>query len=272
MPPTPAEVRERLREARHAFQKGMLEWLSNDPAGLTGMKRAVAAIESIGSSQGQGSSSDFWRSTVALLGALAEGGIAADSELMRLCARIDVQIRNLQEGSARVAEPLMRDVLRRIALARPRSDAVERVCPAGGIILTKTIYDLYLGEARGHLDTLERELQPGMALPPTAKAILSAHSLGGISDTIGRAPIKDLAFALGRALGRMARLAETPDSAGHALLVQAVRALREMSEAVAEQRLSEAKAPLVAALDGLAQAPVHSAGGGAERLDPSQAE
>lgn len=266
-PLTHAEVRQRLQKGRHEFQKGMLKWLNDDPAGIAGMKSAVAALEL---AQGPGSTRAFWQSTLALLEALAEGSIAVDSELQRLCARIDIQIRKLQEGSPQVAEPLMRDLLERVALARPRPQ-IERAGPAGGTILTKTIYDMYLAEARGHLDTLERELEPGMKLPPTAGTILAADTLGGISDTIGRAPIKDLAFALGRALARMSRLAAVPDSTGQALLEQAVHALREMSEAVAEPRLPEAKSLLIAALDALAPPQVQSAGDGSGLLDPSQA-
>ncbi len=235
------------------------------------MKVAVAALESIGSSQGPGNSGALWRSTLALLEELATGGVAADSQLVRLCARIDAQIRNLQAGSALIAEALMRDIHHRIGVVGPRPAPAERAGPAGGIILTRTIYDLYFAEARGHLDTLERELQSGANTPPTAAATIAADSLGAISDTIGQWPVRDLALALGRALARTAGLAERPGSAGQAILGQAVAALRRMSEAVALQRLPEAETPLIAALDGLAQAPPAGAESGAGPLDPSQA-
>lgn len=288
-PLAPAEVAQRLKRARHEFQRGMLKWLKNDPAGMFEMKSAAAAVES---TQRPGSTRAFWWVTLALLEALAEGGIAVDDEVKRLCARIEAQMRKPQEGSGQVPEQLMRDVLYRVALASPGSEEVERVrkayrldellsAPAmpaqnamrdtltaakkerngtgdrepGGIILSKTIYDIYLAEARGHLDTLERELQLLAEQAPTEEMIRAAHTLGGISDTIGRAPIKDLALALARALARFSALGAAPDSTGHAALEQAVNALREMTEAVALRRLPEARAPLAAALDALAPIP-----------------
>ena len=263
-----AEFRQRLRRSRHEFQKGMLKWLGSDPAGITQMKAALAALEL---SHGPGGASAFWQNSLALLEALAKGDIAVDGAIKRLCARIDGELRNLQEGSPKVAEPLMHDLLEHLARSRRRAHQFVHLAPGGGTILTKTLYDIYIAEAGDHLDTLEREIRPGLKLPPTAEVCLAADSLGGISDTIGQRPIKDLAFALGHALARMSRLAATPDDAGQALLGQVLQALREMTADIAAQRQPEAKAPLIAALDAEGQTPPPRTGNGPGRLDPSQA-
>ncbi len=246
-PPAPAEIGLRLHKARHEFQKGLLKWLRGDPAGIAEMKSAVAAIAATQTSPGSGSARSLWRSALALLDALAAGSIAADHETQRLCARIEAQIRRLAQGipdATPVDDQLDRELLSRIDPAHP--------VRAGGTILSKTLYELYLAEARGHLDVLERELQLHAALPPSTAMIGAAGTLAAISDTIGRAPIKALALALERALARMSRLAAAPGDGGYEVLQEAISALREMAEAAARRQPIEARVPLVAVLDGLA--------------------
>ena len=246
----------------------MLKLLGKDPAGITQMKTALVALEL---AHGPGGSSAFWQHSLALLEALAIGDIAVDADHLRLCGRIDGELRNLQNGSPKVAEPLLHDLLERLALARRRGRQVEHSGPSGGTILTKSLYDIYLAEASAHLNILEREFRPGMKRSPTAEACLAADSLSDISETIGQRPIKDLASALGLALAHMARLAATPDDAEQALLGQGLHALHEMTADVAAQRQPKAQATLIAALDAVGQTPPPSAGNGPGRLDPSQA-
>lgn len=126
-PPLPAEeVARRLRTERTRFERGFLRWLRNsdDVTGVREMRSAVAAIEA---TQALPGTRAFWWITVALLDALAERQVPVDFHVKKLCARIDLQMRRLLEGSRTVAERLMRDALFFVALARGGGEQVARV-------------------------------------------------------------------------------------------------------------------------------------------------
>ena len=118
------ELRQRLKSARQRYQHGMLAWLKGKASGLSEMRDAVAAVES---TQGQAGTRAFWWITLALLEGLSAGGIADDNTVKRLCAKIDLQMRKLLEGSRSVAERLLRDVLYRVALSTDDSQHIEQV-------------------------------------------------------------------------------------------------------------------------------------------------
>jgi len=227
-----------LSAARHEFQRGLLKCLQHDPAGVVQMHGAVAAVADT-------ANSPLWRVILTWLDALTAGDISADYSSFRFCVRIDAQLRELLRGSDEGAEALTRELLQRLG------DPPQ--APAGGTILSATLYDLYLTEARGLLATLERE----RALPPTQPMIAAARVLGEISATIGMAPIERLAQALEQALERLSGAAATPDEATQALLDQAIEALRILTETAAKRRQVKDAAQLVAALDRLA--PEHGA-------------
>ena len=214
-----------LRAARHEFQRGLLECLRHDPAGVLRMRRAAAAV-----ADGRGGA--LWRIVPAWLETLDSGGLGADG--FRLCVRIDAQLRALLRGSDAGAEELGRELIQRLSAP-----------PAGGTILSATIYDLYLAEARAHLAVLE-DGPPERAGPA---AIEAAHSLGEISATIDAAPIERLARALEQALTRLS--GADPDEAARMLLRRAVAALRTMTEAVAGRGAVVARAQLADELDRL---------------------
>jgi chemosensory pili system protein ChpA (sensor histidine kinase/response regulator) len=126
-PPLPAEeVARRLRAERARFERGFLRWLRNsdDVVGVREMRDAVAAIEA---TQALPGTRAFWWITVALLDALAQRQVPVDFHVKKLCARIDLQMRRLLEGSRTVAERLMRDALFFVALARGGGEQVARV-------------------------------------------------------------------------------------------------------------------------------------------------
>ncbi|HUW36026.1 MAG TPA: hypothetical protein VMV91_01740 [Rhodocyclaceae bacterium] len=219
-----------LRAARHEFQRGLLKWLRRDPAGAIQMRRAVAVVADQRADEGT-----LWPLALAWLETLAAGGVTSDDGSFRLCARIDAQLRALLQASDAGAEELRRDLLRRLG-ERP---------PTGATILSATLYDLYLSEARGHLAALEREPTPDRTPP----MIAAARALGEISATVGMAPIERLARALARALTRLSGAA--PDEATRALLETAVERLRTMTAAAAAGRQVEDPTPLAAELDRL---------------------
>ncbi|MBM3392653.1 MAG: response regulator [Betaproteobacteria bacterium] len=120
------EVAARLKAERARFERGFLRWLRNadDLAGVTEMRNAVAAIEA---TQALPSARAFWWVTLALLDALAAKQVSVDFHVKKLCARIDLQMRRLLEGSKTVAERLMRDALYFVATAQGGGGLVEEV-------------------------------------------------------------------------------------------------------------------------------------------------
>ena len=120
------EFQKLLRQERGRFQKGLLTWLRNpqDRGGISEMLRAVRHIEA---TQDAASARSFWWVAIGLLTALSEGALPPETNVKQLCARIDLQIRRLFEGSKNVAERLMRDALFFVAQSESRSETVELV-------------------------------------------------------------------------------------------------------------------------------------------------
>jgi chemosensory pili system protein ChpA (sensor histidine kinase/response regulator) len=119
-------VARRLKAERARFERGFLRWLRNadDVAGVAEMREAVAAIEA---TQALPAARAFWWITIALLDALAGRQVPVDFQVKKLCARIDLQMRRLLEGSKTVAERLMRDALYFVAVARGGGPQVQQV-------------------------------------------------------------------------------------------------------------------------------------------------
>lgn len=120
------EVAKRLKVERARFERGFLRWLRNadDVSGVAEMREAVAAIEA---TQALPAARAFWWITIALLDALAARQVPVDFQVKKLCARIDLQMRRLLEGSKTVAERLVRDALYFVAVAKGGSAQVQQV-------------------------------------------------------------------------------------------------------------------------------------------------
>jgi chemosensory pili system protein ChpA (sensor histidine kinase/response regulator) len=117
-----AELSRLLNQERGRFQRGLLTWLRapRNKSGVNEMREAVRHIEE---TQEPGAARAFWWVAGGFLNALAEGGLKDDANIKPLCARIDLQIRRLIDGSRNVAERLMRDTLYFVAGAT--NDAAE---------------------------------------------------------------------------------------------------------------------------------------------------
>ena len=115
-----------LKMERAHFQKGLLAWLRapGDRGGIEGMLAAVRHIEA---TQETGSARSFWWVAGGLLSALSEGAVREELGVRQLCARIDLQIRRLLEGSGNVAERLMRDALFLVASAESDNPSVRQI-------------------------------------------------------------------------------------------------------------------------------------------------
>lgn len=126
VPPTlaPDEMKRLLRKQRTRFQKGLLKWLTEPEQkadGRQAMGEALAAIEAMQPTPGARS---FWWVSQAFLEALDEPDVAIEPLARQLCARIDLQIRRLLEGSGNLAERVMREALYYVARTPAEPDSL----------------------------------------------------------------------------------------------------------------------------------------------------
>ena len=121
LPLTPKQLR--LERAR--LERGVLEVLRGKTnIGLQFMRTAVATIER---AQTLPATRALWWATLGLLDALLGGHLELSTEIKKLCARIDGQMRKLAEGSAVVGERLMRDVLYQVAVSPPVTPLIREI-------------------------------------------------------------------------------------------------------------------------------------------------
>lgn len=121
---SPEEMRKLLRKQRTRFQKGLLKWLTQPEqreAGKRAMAEALTAIEAVQPTPGGRS---FWWVSQAFLEALNNPSVSAEPLARQLCARIDLQIRRLLEGSGKLAERVMREALYYVALTPAESSSL----------------------------------------------------------------------------------------------------------------------------------------------------
>jgi chemosensory pili system protein ChpA (sensor histidine kinase/response regulator) len=123
-----------LVKQRRLYQRGLLAWLRGDENGAVSMRDAIAGIEDITS---QGSLRAFWWTVGAMYEGLVERGLDAGFGVKQLAARVDLQIRRVSEGSAKVADRLRREVLYFVAICAPvgpQVQAVQRAFKLSGLI------------------------------------------------------------------------------------------------------------------------------------------
>ena len=119
-----ARLASHLLKERRQYQRGLLDWLRGADGGADTMRAAVAAIEDV---TAQSSLRAFWWTAGALLEGLEKKAIEPSFGVKQLVARIDMQIRRVTEGSAKVADRLRREVLYYIAIAAPVAPQIEAV-------------------------------------------------------------------------------------------------------------------------------------------------
>ncbi len=124
--PPPADARmdstEVARAARGHYQRALLKWLRGDAHGLPQMKFAMEPMDRL-----HGTVTPLFWACTGLIEGIIDGGIAADAQVKRLCARIDTQLARMAEGSASVADALLREVLYHVAGCTSESDTIAAV-------------------------------------------------------------------------------------------------------------------------------------------------
>jgi chemosensory pili system protein ChpA (sensor histidine kinase/response regulator) len=128
----------------------------------------------------------------------------------------------------------------------------EEPVSIGTLRVTRSLYAVFVGEARQLLDAIERELAASAAASETREELLRAtHTLAGICGTLQIDAMQALGHAMEEALLRLRATAALGADA-HARLVEGVAALRAMYEEVLERRAPGPRADLIDALRTLA--------------------
>lgn len=125
-PGTPAGA-ERMRGARAALERGLLQWLKSpaDPAGPDIMRDAAIALEALQSSP---AFYTLWRVAQAFFDALAHQDLpASEMRIKQLCTGMAKEVRHQASTSHRIPERLMRDILFEIGQAPVRTPAQRQV-------------------------------------------------------------------------------------------------------------------------------------------------
>ncbi|HVO90652.1 MAG TPA: hybrid sensor histidine kinase/response regulator, partial [Casimicrobiaceae bacterium] len=123
-----------LVKQRRQYQRGMLGWLRGDMEGARTMRDSISGIEDVTTQSGLRA---FWWTVGAFLEAIVEKGLEPGFGVKQLAARIDLQIRRVAEGSAKVADRLRREALYYVAISAPvapQVQAVQRAYKLGALI------------------------------------------------------------------------------------------------------------------------------------------
>ena len=112
-----------LAHQRSLYQQGLLRMLKGADAAesLRHMHGSIIAIESL---QSATPNRAFWTAAAGFFDALVFAGIDNNGSAKPLFAKLDQQVKQLIDGSAKVAERLFRDLLLAVARSRPVSERV----------------------------------------------------------------------------------------------------------------------------------------------------
>ena len=136
---------------------------------------------------------------------------------------------------------------------QPSAEVVSFPAPppvrVGDLEVASTLYNLYLGETREHVATLQARL--GLEEVPGNEAIRAAHTTASISAATGFMSISSLSRALEDALVRLSLMEAIPTEAQRFVFARCAGALEGMLGAVAERRMPGKEADLTAELNAM---------------------
>ena len=212
-----AERSSLLKQGRGRFQRGLLSWL-RAPRDRNGVRDMLEVVKSIEETQESISARAFWWVAGGFLAALSEGGLEEGASVKQLCARIDLQIRRLLEGSGNVAERLMRDVLYFVAKASgsdttvneiKQSYRLETLIPAAGDSILQSAAQAAVGQSRDVIAALEEAWNKFCAgSAPALQAFKeNAVLLSSLVEKLGHSDYRRLAHAVAVAAGWLAEKA-----------------------------------------------------------------
>lgn len=151
-------------------------------------------------------------------------------------------------------EPSLRSTLEKAEILVPEPELIPPAAPA-----PQTLYEIFLEEARSHLQVLVESyavLDANPVAPTTFAMTRAAHTLGGIAATVGLMPLSRLAIALEHALLRRDGSAQPESIEGLETVRQAIITLESMFTGLADQQAPDEQVQLIAALDDIFHAPL----------------
>ncbi len=184
------------REQRGRYQRGLLKWLKKDWSGVEDMRAAVASVEA---AQTNPAARTFWWVALGFFDALFAKAITDQPLIARLANRVEQQLKRLMEGSATVAERMLREALFAVARARPATEHVRGVQEVFGLAdSVPEAFDLAGGGAPQHPALKGLRELAGNAKTAWNK-VASGHqpSLASFRDLAGQ--LRDRAAALAQA-------------------------------------------------------------------------
>jgi chemosensory pili system protein ChpA (sensor histidine kinase/response regulator) len=184
----PAKLTSFLVKQRRMYQRGLLSWLRGEEQGGKTMRDAIAAIADATPPPNLRA---FWWTADALFEAIVGGGLEPGFGLKQLAARIDLQIRRVAEGGAKVADRLRREVLYYVAVSAPigpQLQAVQKTFNLSGLIPSAEVLSAdvvwiqpLLREAREQLASAKDSWLKAAAgraenLPKLKQTLVSVHN------------------------------------------------------------------------------------------------
>jgi chemosensory pili system protein ChpA (sensor histidine kinase/response regulator) len=115
-----------LLAQRGRFQRGVLGWLRNQPAGLEEMRGALDAVDQVAAQLPEPRA--LWWVGLALVEGLMNAPEADWAQQCKvLCNKLDFQMRDFAGGSAKGNEALLRELLYMIAKCKPATERIKSV-------------------------------------------------------------------------------------------------------------------------------------------------
>jgi len=158
-----AKLASYMVKQRRLYQRGLLAWLRGGDEG-EGAKTMRDAISGIENATTQPNLRAFWWTVGALFDALVEHGLESGFGVKQLAARVDLQIRRVVEGSAKVADRLRREVLYYVAISAPVAPSVQAVQKGfklAGLIPSAEVLNADLVRIQPHLREAREALVAG---------------------------------------------------------------------------------------------------------------
>ncbi|MDA8328317.1 MAG: Hpt domain-containing protein [Betaproteobacteria bacterium] len=206
--------------ARAQFERGLLDFLRQQSAeqGLANMREAASIIES---AMDLPATRTFWWGVTAFIDSLITHSIEPGFAVKQLCGRIDLQLKRHIQGSNKIAERLMRDMLYFIANSR---DGSERIIEVKNTFELSRLLPKQLSKAEL---VLHEQLESGLQLLQQSETAWDAY-LSGNHDSLSE--FKTL-------LQTIQTLAPTTQHKNiHALIAELHQVLNDLPE-IAAQRL-----------------------------------
>ena len=235
-----------LKRERFNYQKGLLALLRNpagSPPALSGLAQMGQALKSVEASQEN--TRLFWWVSRGFIDALTDIKIVSQNDAKRLCARIDLQIRRLLEGSTTLAERLIRDELYFISQSTLPEDALgaevrrtfhlEKLIPETEIEPTTALKENTLRHLRECLSAAERFWNKFCAGQSAALSSFAeqARNCAAATQKLGHPDVTKL----GQSLAQVAEwLAEQPSRNSENISMEVATAILLLQNAQANYR------------------------------------